>query len=82
MAGKIGAIKLQRSLVGFNLEFHFFSILRTSLPIRHEISIDITKKYNYTAPFHSEFHALQDNSNTLFALQIEFFNLIELNLYF
>ena len=80
MAGKIGAIKLQRSLVGFNLKFRFFSILRTFLPIRHEISVDITK--NTITPFHSEFHALQDNSNTLFALQIEFFNLIELHFYF
>ena len=80
MAGKIGAIKLQRSLVEFNLKFRFFRILRTCLPIRHEISVDITK--NIIIPFHSEFHALQDNSNTLFALQIEFFDLIELNFYF
>ena len=80
MAGKIGAMKLQRSLVGFNLKFRFFSILRTSLPIRQEISVDITK--NTITPFHSEFHDLQNNSNTLFALQTEFFNLIELNFYF
>ena len=44
---------------------------RIHATIRHEISLDITK--NTITPFHSEFHALQDNSNTLFALQIEFF---------
>ena len=44
------------------------------------MGFDITK--NTITRFHSQFHALQDNSNTLFALQIEFFNLIELNFYF